>query len=180
MSDVTGALLALLLSFPRYGTDTETNEGRVQRLGVVSVAIERAAQRATCTEEYAVEGCKKVWYRSPRELRMALVVVGKFESNFAQHIHEGRCRRFECDGGRAHSPWQVHWSRHVPQKDWVGMHAATQEATDLAAWHAAGVLSRMQGCPDSTGMFSLYVTGVSCNHPGGEERAKLYKRLLQE
>ena len=179
MSVVAKALLALLLSLPRFKEDTETAEEREQRLTVVSVAIERAAQRATCSGEYEVEGCTRVWSKSARELRMALVTAGTFESHFAQRIHAGHCKPYECDFGRAHSPWQLHRSSFISDEDWTVMHASTQSATDLAAWHAAGALARASGCPGNVGMFSRYMSGGSCTWKGGASRAAFYEKLLK-
>lgn len=178
MSVVANALLALLLSLPRYKADTETLEERTQRLTVVSVAIERATERATCSGEYATEGCTKVWFGSPKALRMSLVTVANFESAFAQHIHEGNCTKYECDRGKAHSLWQLHVSSNLPREDWEKIHAPTQEATDLAAWYAA---KKLASCSyrGVAGMFSLYMTGSTVSAPGGKKRAEFFKLLMQ-
>jgi hypothetical protein len=92
-------LLQLLLGLTPYHGDTETELERRERLAVVAEAIDTV----TKSEE------EQVW----------LVAQGEGESNFAEHVHEGRCRPLQCDptwvridGKRvriqkARGPWQV-------------------------------------------------------------------------
>lgn len=182
MSVVHTGLLTVLLGLNGFHKDVETDTEREARLTIVATAITKAVHRATCTEEYAVPDCNAIWGGNADELEDLLVTAGKFESGFAQHIHEGNCDEDagECDYGRAHSPWQLHASGLVPYEDWQAMHAATQEATDLGAWYAARVLISTRGCRTVYGMFSMYMTGRTCDWPDAAHRAAFFQRLQRQ
>ncbi len=183
MSVTATALLALLLSLPRFTRDTETAEEREVRMSVVDRSLVYASDRATCSGEYDVPGCHKWWTGSKKSLQVLLVVQAKYETNFAQHIHEGRCRLHlkECDGGRAKGLWQLHAGGTVTKEEWEQFEGTSLENTKVAAWAAARVMMRSLGAckGDLEGGFAMYATGNSCTWSGAKERADLYRQLMK-
>lgn len=159
------AILAILLSLPAY-QDRETTIDREIRLGLVAEAIEAAVT--------------EVETERPRELAAMLVATGWWESRYARHVHEGRCRTRvgECDYGRARSPWQLHQSPMVPLDEWRAMRGADLESTRIAATAAARVLSAFRGrCGSVAGAIALYATGRSCRWSGAANRARMVTRI---
>ena len=49
-----------------------------------------------------------------------LLAWGKAETNFSLRIHRGDCRPWECDGGKARGPWQLH-RVGMPDELWAKM-----------------------------------------------------------
>lgn len=148
--DLLSAIFAALMRGPVHKTDTETREERVTRMHMVAESIDDTTKRAACVDSPDPE-CKPVL--SDRRLMAALLLgKGRVESGFAQYVHEGRCQDGpvgqRCDSdqfgvARAHGLWQE-WRQAVyPASDWAAMHAATPEATHLAAWHAGKLLAGM-------------------------------------
>ena len=160
-------LLPILLSLAPYGADHETPIDREIRMTVIADAI------AAAVTEAEVE--------RPREVAAMLVAAGWWESRFALHVHEGRCRVSigECDHGRARSPWQLHRSARMTADEWATMNGADFEATRLAALHAARTLAAARGrCGSVEGAFALYATGSSCHWSGAAARVRLTQRIL--
>ncbi len=145
--DILASIFAELLRQPRHFTDHESVEARANRLGVVSLSIDRATKRAACEGEPA--SCKPI-FSDRRALAALLIAKGKFETGFSELVHTGHCDQMpvgmRCDAdrsgvARAHGPWQQWRSSIFPASDWDEMNDSTQAATDLAAWHAAKILA---------------------------------------
>jgi len=147
--DLFAATFAALMRMTPHKTDTESRPEREARMRVIASAIHEATLRAACSGRYAAPDCKPI-FSDRRTLTALLLGKGHFESDFAEYVHTGHCERgpvgARCDSdrngvARAHGPWQQ-WERSVfPHEDWSVMNTATQEATDLAAWHAAKLLA---------------------------------------
>ncbi len=145
--DILSAIFEELLRQPRHFTDSESPEARAERMGVISRSIDRATKLAACEGEPAP--CKPIF--SDRLTMAALLITkGRFETGFAELVHEGHCdqmpKGMRCDAdrtgvARAHGPWQQWRSSVYPASDWDDMNSSSQEATDLAAWHAAKILA---------------------------------------
>lgn len=145
--DILASIFAELLRQPRHFTDTESAEERYARMGVISISIDRATKRAAC--EGGTADCKPI-FSDRRSMAALLIAKAKFETGFSELVHKGHCeqmpRGMRCDAdrmgvARAHGPWQEWRSSVFPASDWDDMNSSTQEATDLAAWHATKVLS---------------------------------------
>jgi hypothetical protein len=179
MSTITTAILAALLSLPRYAADTETPEARTTRLTTVANSIEDATQRATCSGEFAkLAECKKFWPGRQQDLRALLITIGYFETAYAQHVHEGHCRPHECDGGRARGLWQVQRHGLVPSAAWERIVGADDYSTQISAYLAAKVLgSDLSKCGTIEGAVSMYATGNSCSWDGAKARVDFSNKV---
>ena len=87
-------VLGLLSGLPAYHGDGETDEARRTRLDSPAEAIVEVAR----TSDDVV----------------ALVALAEAESRLAAHVHQGRCRPWECDGGLARGLWQNHEGSVAP------------------------------------------------------------------
>lgn len=147
--DLHTAIFVSLMRLSPHRTDTETRDEREARMHVVADAINTATLRAACAGSFAVDGCKPV-FSDRRTLAGLLIGKGRFETYFAQYVHEGRCadgpvgERCDMDRDgheRAHGPWQQWEIAIFPHSDWEKLQGSTPEATELAAWHAATLLA---------------------------------------
>ena len=144
MSIFASKLLLIILSIvpAKYDVLYELPEERRSRMETISLAIEDAANHATCSEEYKIPECKRIWGGSKELLALYILSLAKSESELSRKIHENNCK-YECDWyysrsgelkHRAISPWQLHKSRFVP--DWEDLGSIEYEPTRKAAWHA--------------------------------------------
>jgi hypothetical protein len=176
-------VLAALLSLPRFHLDSETTEERTARLEIISNGIDDAASRATCTGSYKEDkDCKTIWTGSKKELAGLLITQGFFESRFAEHVHEDRCRTGigECDHGRAKSVWQLHTGSQLSVEQWRALSGTTPESTKAAAWAATQALSRAKTrCGSTLGAISLYATGRTCAWSQAPVRLKFLEKILR-
>lgn len=182
-------LTSLLLSLqPSYG-DAETWDQRKARMERVAEAIEDAASKATCSGENETKDCVKIWAGDKKELAVLLVVQGSHESGFAKHVHEGRCRDYECDaekndngktvGHRARSPWQLHKTGLVTHEEYSKMKSSDIEGTKLSAHVAIRYLALgMKQCGTVSGALSIYAGVKGCNWSGSKIRVAKLKDLL--
>lgn len=182
-------LTSLLLSLqPSYG-DAETWDQRKARMERVAEAIEDAASKATCSDENETKDCVKIWSGDKKELAVLLVVQGSHESGFAKHVHEGRCRDYECDAEknengktvrhRARSPWQLHKTGLVTHEEYSKMKSSDSESTKLSAHVAIRYLALgMKQCGTVNGALSIYAGVKGCNWAGSKIRVARLKELL--
>jgi hypothetical protein len=184
-------LLALLSKDP-HSKDIETWQQREARMEIMADAVVSAVNVATCTEQPS--DCRRIWPGSPKELAMSLVTLAHYESNFAQHIHEGRCNlaKGECDArrvpvmnewgkaqrvARSISPWQIQ-KFDIPDDEWTKISSGV-EGTSLAAWHAARRLSSAyRSCGGYEGAFARYATGRSCDWAGAAPRVRTLESFM--
>jgi hypothetical protein len=184
-------LLAILLSLPSAHLDRETPEQREARMGVVATAMADASLRATCEGDW--EGsdiCKRIWPRSRDELAYLLLTIGFWESRFAQNIHAGTCKPWQCDPSRmpdgrlyhkARSIWQLQWIRHTTRRQWLAIAGVTQVPTTEAAWIASVRLSRgYRSCRTIRGAIGVYSgSRFQCRWPGAYKRYEFYERIVE-
>jgi hypothetical protein len=171
---------------PSYG-DNEAWEARTERMKIVAHAIDDAANKATCSADYAIPSCEKKWAGSKKELAVLLVTKGYWESRFAKNVHEGKCRAQECDAivvaGKiqhlARSPWQIQRAPSlVSVEEYKQMNSATIEGTKVSANVATRYLSMgLNTCHNIKGAISMY-GGAGCNWEGSAGRYSFFNTLM--
>lgn len=173
---------AVLADLPPWHEDREEDaEYRAWRLGNAAHGIAQAVDLATCEGLWkGDEECTPAWPQDRRlELAALLVGIGWYESRYAAHVHEGRCRPEECDGGRARSPWQIQSSPMVPREEWQRMLGAEREPTVVASRAAARILAVfLDRCGTVEGSVAAYATGGRCTWSRAAERV-LYARRVE-
>ncbi len=180
MNPITPLLLAALQSLPvYYGDRDEGTPNRDARLAEVAAAEADAVYRATCQFRWRGPECQPVWRGRPRELGLALVILGDIESHYARYVGDGRChdgpRGARCDNGRSRTYWQAQ-ERFCPAA-WAHPQGSPAELT-AAAWCAARALSvGHRFCGDWAGAFGRYAGG-GCSWVGGQHRQKQLVRLM--
>jgi hypothetical protein len=117
-----------------------------------------------------------------REEAAYLIAIGGHESGFSIRIQFGLCRSFECDGGRAVSPWQLHQNGR-PLEEWhgfVGLSLDNARAAASAALQHIRFAQRVcRGEPDPiVATFRAY-NGSGCRMPipGERERVATFERV---
>jgi hypothetical protein len=162
------ALHELLSKLPRWHEDTtEPDEARAERLRTIATA------QVTATG-------------GDVPAAVFLATVSWWESRLAKHVHEGACRPWECDRGRARGLAQVQLASGVDRDLWERSKGTDYPAT-LASMQAAHyVYSRaVRACGPSIGeehrLFAFYARS-RCNaeYPDGRERAAWYRKKLAE
>lgn len=184
----TQYLLVVLLSLPGAYHDTETWQERSARMETVARAVDVASSRATCSAAYNVPECNRQWLGSKKDLALLLVTKGWWESRFAQNVHEGRCRPFECDAIKingvivhlARTPWQLQKTSFVRLGEWDDMVGTDFNATSTAAWVAIRVMaSSYRRCRGIPGAISGYAS-ARCDWPGAGRRYLFWQRLMNK
>lgn len=180
-------LIMVLLSLQPAYADKENWKERSGRLEIVAKAIDDASSKATCMDAYDITGCERKWQSSKKALALLLVTKGFWESKFAKHIHENKCRPYECDayqaqGGlihKARSMWQIQKTSLVSPEEYEKMKASTQVATNLSADVATRYLAiGMNQCRTIKGAISIYGGVDSCNWKGAEGRYTFFNTLM--
>jgi hypothetical protein len=180
-------VLSLLLGLPAHGLDAEDAAARQARLSTVARAIELASQRATCSGEFESPDCQSIWSGETEDLSLLLVTQAWWESRLARHIHEGRCRVFECDAfrsmrtgrieHRARTLWQLQRTSLVVD-EWSKMVGADLESTYHAAWGATKVLARgYRACGTIAGSIGYYSGAGRCTWSKSPRRVATFEAL---
>jgi len=178
-------ITAILLSLEPAYADNETWSERTARMEVIATAIDDASSKATCEGKYATAGCQKTWPKDKKSLALLLVTKGFWESHFAKNVHEGNCRKYECDAykiankvyHRARSPWQIQKTGMVKEDEYEKMRSASLESTTTSANVAVRYLvSGMHLCKTITGAVSSYA-GAGCKWKGAKPRVDFYESL---
>ena len=159
----------------------ETKEQRLTRLRPVANAIHGAAERATCS---GIAECTPHWPGTANQAIAALISAGWWESRFAQHVIDGKCRPYECDPiklangtifHKAAGAWQQQVAGPILYAEWKTL-PGNPEAQ---AWAAVRVLaSSKRACKTTNGMFSMYATGRWCGWKHSAARVRTYQRIL--
>lgn len=180
-------LLAILLSLPPAAADTENYSARTARMSTIAQAIGAASSRATCAGWPEGSKCKPIWPGTQKSLALLTLTVGWWESRFAQNVHAGKCKPYECDAARragrivflARTPWQMHktgYTAHV----WDKLIGTELEPTREAAWAAARILSDGRtSCGTNFGAVSRYANG-RCAWRGAHNRIRFFKKLSEK
>lgn len=176
-------LLTLLLTLQPWHEDAkrETPGAREARLGVVAQSVARAADLLTCRGSPDGDKCERKWRGSRETLAVMLVNLGWWESRYALHVHQNRCRVLigECDAGRARSPWQLQISRQVEWRRWMQIAGTSRAATNEAAHAAADVFAMAHArCKNMEGAIAMYATGKRCKWKRAADRMAHYRKLL--
>lgn len=179
-------ITTILLSLQPSYSDGENWEQRTERMTVIAQAIDDAASKSTCTDKYATVPCTKVWSSDKKSLVLLLVTKGYWESRFAKNVHEGKCRKYECDAytvngnilHRARSPWQIQRTSLVTKEEYEKMNSSSLESTTLSAIVATRYLALgMNKCHTISGAMSIYGGAKTCNWDRVKERMQFYKIL---
>lgn len=181
MKIMTLVILGWLNSLQPHYLDTESAEDRSARMTRIADGITIATEIATCSGDFAGrDDCRPLFKGKPEELAVALYMIAKYESAFAEHIHAGRCRIKigECDAGRARGMWQVHKTGLV-WKVWDRLEGTDKRATATSALAGAKVWARAWNCGTPETAFAAYATS-HCNRPfiQATERADSYRAAL--
>lgn len=153
---IAAILAALLALTPYREDDVGSLEKRAQLQAIASAIAEFA--------------------RTPEE-RAFLIAWGHAESGYSLRVHVGQCKRWECDGGRARSVWQMHRHRLNPEQ-WARMQgventrAQAARAVALARW-------ALRQCPDDRVRGAFRVLGARhCDQPlrGEADRLATFER----
>lgn len=181
------AILSMLVATQPFHQDKEAPEQRSVRMAVIASSITQATEEATCTGTFAVSDCKPKFKGKSDEIAMGLFTIAKFESRFAKHIHEDKCKPWECDAGEAKSLFQVHVTKTVPREVWERLGGTSPEATLQSARAAAAMWSQAWQCSSLARAFAGYMTSYCLAIGEGETRAKdylanlgRYRRLTKE
>lgn len=171
MKPLTAALITVLLRLPPWYEDVEREppDQREHRAVVLAVSITTSTETQTGV--------------NPVTLAALEVTQGFWESRFALHVHQDKCRIKigECDAGRAKSVWQLQATGLVPRDVWVRIGGTDLASTTLAARGAARVLTTgLQKCGDIEGAISMYATGSLCRWKGAPERVRFYRKIRQQ
>jgi len=178
-------ILMILLSLPASSYDKESPEERKDRMETLARAIDDASSRATCTERFDKPTCEPIWKSNKKQLVLLLITKAWWESRLAQNVHEGNCRKDECDATkingvivhRARTIWQMQKTGLVKRDEWKTMVGTDFKATRTAAWVATRILARAKKvCHTPYGTLSWY--GRSrCDWKGANIRVVFYRKL---
>lgn len=114
--------------------------------------------------------------RDRRELAF-LIAWGWHESAYSLRIHRNECRRWECDRGRARSPWQLH-RNGLDQGSWDGL-AGVENVRGQAQEAALRARRALAWCGTVEGAFrSMGGRGCSGLLPGVERRMATFRTVL--
>jgi hypothetical protein len=120
-----------------------------------------------------------------REEAAYLIAIGGHESGFSIRIQFGLCRSFECDGGRALSPWQLHQNGRSLEvwHGFVGLSLdATKAAAGAALQHVRFAQRVCRGESDPiVATFRAYA-GRGCRSvlPGEGERVATFRSVMRK
>ena len=185
MSFIKYITMILLSLEPSY-SDDESWQERSARMETIAIAIDDASSRATCSDKYDTPDCKKIWPKDKKGLAILLVTKGYWESRFAKNVHEGKCRKYECDSHvvngnvlhKARSPWQIQRTGMVTKEEYSKMNSSTLESTTISANVATRYLANgMKSCKTILGTIAIYGGVKSCTWQGAAPREAFYKSL---
>ena len=111
-----------------------------------------------------------------------LLSLGRYESDFAKRIQVGRCKKWECDGGLAHSIWQMHHEALPPgvaPADVVGIDAQHLQAAADAAARRVRQVRKMCG-ERPLRVFGGYAQSCDYVPHKAAQRVQLYRLLLRQ
>jgi hypothetical protein len=119
-------LLVALGLLPTFHEDKPVTPEKTRQLESIAVAIRAAA-------------------KTPDEAAF-LFAWGDAESKFSLRIHAGRCKKHECDRGRARGPWQVHRVASHTAEQWDRMHGV-EHVREQTRYAAGMVRWALRQCP---------------------------------
>jgi hypothetical protein len=129
------------------------------------------------TEAISAEAERAPKSRTSREWSALLFTVLENETHGSLRIHEGRCKVFECDRGRARGPFQEHKTKRNAAF-WDQLHGVENTSVQVAS--ASDALKRAywysrKHCPDAPWLDAALTTyaGRSCLLPWGGLKPRL-------
>lgn len=205
MEQFIAMILAILMALPAFHSDKETNEEREVRMTTIATAIGHSCYAATCSGKYDTKECEPIFKGSINECGAALVTIGFWESRFAKHIHEGKCRKGgfvktsygkkwvkgECDETvifdvhgnlirqyfKSKTVYQMQWDKGI-NAWWRVMDGTSQNQTNNATWAAMNKWSRCwPNKPQKA--FMCYAGTKSTAWSGGPKRAHFYEARMR-
>jgi hypothetical protein len=154
------AILAALALLPLYKEDASGPEKTAQQ---TAIAYSLAART-----------------QDP-ELVAFVIAWGDAETHYSLRVHAGLCQRWECDHGRARSPWQGHrngmaderWSRMLGIEN---TDAQVAHALKMAAWALRDC--HLEGDARVLSAFRR-LGGLGCQQelPGEQKRLATYRMI---
>lgn len=153
---------------------------------LIATAIDDASSRATCADKYDMPDCEKTWIKDKKTLGLLLVTKGFWESKFAQNVHDGKCRVYECDAykvngkvrHKARSIWQIQKTGLVNKDEYAKMGSSSLESTTISANVAVRHLTLgMNKCKTISGTIAVYGGAKSCFWTGAAPREAFYKKI---
>jgi hypothetical protein len=169
--------LAAIASLPTFHED----------VGAALLAKKQAQAQVIAQAIADVAESAEGWSGRQRELATLLLTVAWHETRFSLRIHEGNCKPYECDHGRARGLWQLHVQPSLPREEWIHVAGLDVESTRLAAREAAKALSRSRnmcaGRARGTELIAQTLAayaGAGCGGrlPDVEARVRTFRRLL--
>lgn len=182
-------LFAILMLLPPAYGDNESWSERKARMMTVATAIDTVSSWAICEGRFNKPACKRTWPGTKKQLAMILITKGFWESRFALNVHEGKCRKWECDptkiDGRivhkARGVFQTQKTGYVQPGEWEIIEGTSLKSTVVAATVATRALSGgYHRCGDVFGAISIYSGIGSCRWSNGRNRLAFYQKLMQK
>lgn len=114
------AALAAVLALPVYKDDL-TDARKVPQLAALAREVSLLEPPAGVS--------RKDW-------RALVLAVGEAETGYSLRIMDGLCRPYECDHGKARSPWQLHANDHTRPvweqlQGFTTLHVQVQTASEM-------------------------------------------------
>jgi hypothetical protein len=176
--NLTAYLLAAIASLPTFHEDIGDE-----------LAVQKRAQAETIATAItqAVEKTPN-WPGSKRELATLLLTVAWHETRLSLRIHDGHCKPYECDHGRARGLWQLHAHASLPRERWLTVSGLDLPSTVNGASEAALALTRSRymcsksarAGGDWVALTLLAFAGHGCSGhlPDMSSRVQTYRRLF--
>jgi hypothetical protein len=174
---LTAYLISAILSLPTFHED----------IGEQLVAQKRAQAELIASAVAEAAEKSRGWPGSQRELAVLLVTIAWHETRFSLRIHDGHCRPYECDHGRARGLWQLHVHASLPRERWLTVAGLDPVSTLNGATEAATALIRSRHwCArqargrDWVAPTLLAYAGRGCGGqlPDIDARVRTYRHLL--
>jgi len=172
---LTTYLLIAISSLPTFHEDVgeQFAARKREQAQLIASAISRAAEGA------------QGWPGSKRELATLLLTVAWHETRLSLRIHDGHCKPFECDHGRARGLWQLHAHASLSRDRWLTVAGLDEQSTFNAASEAALALTRsrhmcrQRGADWVASTISAYAgRGCGGGLPDLDARVRTYRRLF--
>lgn len=129
---LTTYLLLAISSLPTFHEDV--GESFVSKKRTQAEVIAQAISEVSETT--------RGWPGTKRELASLLLTVAWHETRLSLRIHDGLCKPYECDRGRARGLWQLQVHRSLPKERWLELAGLDLDSTRSAAEEAAKALVR--------------------------------------
>lgn len=174
---LTTYLLMAISSLPTFHEDVGEQFSAQKRAQaeLIANAISSAAESA------------RGWPGSKRELATLLLTVAWHETRLSLRIHDGRCKPYECDRGKARGLWQLHSHASLPRERWLTVAGLDEQSTLIGASEAAQALIRGRHmCRKSSlgrdwvGPTLVAFAGRGCSGrlPDVDARVRTFRRLF--